>query len=50
MLVSLGTYRVKRKKRRGEGERARTGLKIKMLMVPSFCGMNHQGVVLIFPG
>ena len=38
----------------GEGERARTQLKVKMLMVPSFCSMNHQGVYsyigVIFPG
>ena len=47
MLVSLGTHRVKRKRRREEGERARTGLKVKILMVPSFCRMNHQGVLLL---
>ena len=50
MLVGLGTYRVKRKRRRREGERARTALKVKILMGPSFCSMNHQGVLLIFPG
>ena len=54
-MVGLGTrvqedLRVKRKRRRGEGERARTGFKVKILMVPSFCRMNHQGVLLLSPG
>ena len=50
MLVGLETCRVKRKRRRGKGERARTGLKVKILMVTSFCSMNHQGVLLLSPG
>ena len=50
MLVGLETYRVNRKRRRGKGERAGTGLKVKILIVPSFCSMNHQGVLLLSPG
>ena len=50
MLVGLGTYGVKRKRRRGEGERARTGLKVKILIVPSLCSMNYRGVLRPSPG